>query len=387
MLEKTDILNARERSILLAAGTVGLLAFGVGLLQTPQRAWASLLLANFYFLSLALYGTVFVALNYVFGARWAVLFRRVPEAMSAYLPVGAVALLALYLGREELYVWARPEAVAASPHLQHKAAYLNPGFFFLRLAIASGIWIAFSHLLRRYSRQEDLDGDPSHTRRGQAFSAVFLALFAVTFTYSSFDLVMSLEPDWYSTIFPLYTVTGLFLGGTAAMTALVIWFQGRGLLSGVTADHRYELLRLLIAAATAWAFIAFSQYLLIYYTNIPEEAAYYARRMGGPGRSLFLLNLALNWGIPVAILLPTGARRSWRRLLGACALVLAGRWLDLWLLIVPAVIPGARVTPLELLIPLAFLSLFLFPAVADFRRAEPVPGQAPRLVESGSLRV
>jgi Ni/Fe-hydrogenase subunit HybB-like protein len=379
-------LTQAARALCYALGVAGLLAFGVGLSQSPARAWAAFLLGNVYFVSLALFGVVFVAMTHVVGAGWAVLFRRVPEAFARYLPVGAVLMLALYPGLGELYEWARPSAVAASPHLQHKAAYLNPVFFFLRMVAAFGLWIYLSHRIVEHSRRQDVDGDLIHTRKSQTLSTLFLALFALTFTYSSFDWIMSLEPDWYSTLFPLYLATGLFLGGTAAMILLVLRFRERGALRGVTGHHRYELVRLLCAASTAWVFIAGCQYLLIYYTNIPEEAVYYVRRFAGGGHLLFLLNMVLSGLLPLVLLLPPRARHSARWLARACALVLVGRWLDLWLLIVPAVSPGAQISLLDVVIPLGFVPLFLFPVIAAFRQAEPVPRQDPYLVESAYLR-
>jgi hypothetical protein len=366
-------------------GAIGLLAFGITLALAPQRAWANLLLGNVYFVSLSLFGIVFVAMNALFSAGWAVLFRRVPEAFAAYLPFGLAGMLALCLALPELYPWARPEA-AADPHLSHKQIYLNIPFFCLRMLLAFGLWIFFAGRIRRHSQQQDADGSLAHTRAMQSYSAAFLILFALTFTWSSFDWIMSLEPTWYSTIFPLYLVAGLFLGGTAAMIAVVIGFQKQGLLTEVTEHHRYQLARLLAAVACAWVFVWFSQYLLIYYTNIPEEAVYYARRFGGTGRTLFQLTLLLNWAIPLALLIPPRHRRSPRWLLRICGVVLLGRWLDLYLLIVPAVEGTVRFGP-EVLIALGFVPLFLLPIVASFSKAEPVPRRDPYLVESLGLRV
>jgi hypothetical protein len=366
-------------------GAIGLLAFGITLAVSPQRAWANLLLGNVYFVSIALFGIVFVAMNAVFNAGWAVLFRRVPEAFAAYLPIGLGVMLVLWLALPELYPWARPEA-AADPHLSHKRLYLNVPFFCVRTLLAFGIWIFFADRIRRHSRQQDADGSLAHTRAMQSYSAAFLILFALTFTWSSFDWIMSLEPTWYSTVFPLYMAAGLFLGGTAAMITVAIGFQKQGLLTGMTEHHRYQLARLLAATACAWVFVWFSQYLLIYYTNIPEEAVYYARRFTGSGRAPFQLTLLLNWAIPLALLIPPRNRRSSRWLLRICTVVLVGRWLDLYLLIVPAVEGSVRFGP-EVLTVLGFVPLFLLPLFAGFRKAEPVPRRDPYLVESVSLRV
>jgi len=389
-MANTDTRYQRHRKILLGLGVIGLLAFITGLFLWPQRAWASLLLGNLYFLSLSLFGIVFVALVYVFSAGWAALFRRVPEAMSAYLPWGALVMavitVPLFFGWSGLYPWAQPEIVASNPHLQHKAVYLNPLFFAIRAALAFGVWIFFARLILYHSRQQDRDGDLAHMRKNQTLSALFLVLFGVTFLFTSIDWIMSLEPEWYSTIFPIYHFAGLLLGGFAAMIVLIIQFQEKGLLSGISDSHLYELARALCASSLFWAYIWFSQYMLIYYTNIPEEAIYFARRLTGMGWFLSLLNLMLNWIIPQIVLIPARTRRSPQRLLAICAVVLLGRWLDLYLLIIPALGP-----PLGLILPipvfLGFLPLFILPFVSYFRRAEPVPRQDPYLIESVHLHV
>jgi len=357
------------------------------LLLAPQRAWANLLLGNFFFVSLALYGPVFVALTYLFSGGWAVAFRRVPEAMGAYLPIGGGIMVLLLLGAPQLYAWAQPTTGIPDPGLHARAAYLNLPFFALRLVLAFGVWIVFSYLLRRHSQQQDLDGNLAHTRKNQTLSAGFLLLFAITFIFTSFDWIMSLAEGWYSTIFPAYTFAGLLLGGTAALLILVICFRERGLLTGVTSHHLYELARLLCATSTFWAYIWFCQYMLIYYTNIPEEAVYYAHWRIGYWALLFPLNLALNWAIPLLLLIPVPLRRSPRWLLRVSGGVLVGRWLDLFLLIFPNLDQPWRFGLLEVLIPLGFLPLFVWPLIRTFRQAHPLPQRDPYLGESLGLRV
>ncbi|MFQ6097540.1 MAG: hypothetical protein ACE5O2_07405, partial [Armatimonadota bacterium] len=219
-MQRLNDVYAKYRIPLLGLAAVGVVTFAVTAIHSPQRAWGNLLLDNFYFVSIALYGVVFVALNYVLSAGWAVVFRRVPEAMTAYLPVGAALMLAVFLGRSVLYPWADAEAVAESPALQHKAGYFDAYFVLMRMAVAFGVWTLFSLLLRRYSLRQDADGDLIHTRRSKSSSAIFLLLCAVTFIFSSIDWIMSLEPEWYSTIFPVYCCAGLLLGGSAALGVL-----------------------------------------------------------------------------------------------------------------------------------------------------------------------
>jgi hypothetical protein len=373
-----------SRSSVVSLAALGLIAFAIGLLVAPADAWAGLLLGNLYFVSLALFGTVFVAITYLFSAGWAVAFRRVPEAMSAYLPFGAAGVLALAVGAPALYPWARPEVLAGDAHLQHTAVYLNLPFFLLRAALAFGVWILFSRRITQHSRRQDADGDLAHTRQNQVLSAWFMVLFVATFIFTTVDWLMSLEPEWTSTIFPLYAFCGLLLGGTAAMTGLVIALRERGLLPGVTSSHLYELCRLLATTSTLWAYVWFSQYLLVYYTNVPEEASYYARRLVGAGLP-FMLNLLLNWGIPILLLIPIGHRRSSTWLLRVCAIVLVGRWLDLYLLIVPAVGQPSHFGSVEIGVSLGCLALFIGAFAQGFQRAAPVPSRDPYLVESVHL--
>jgi hypothetical protein len=320
-------------------------------------------------------------------------------------------MLSLGFGLATLYPWSRPEVVAAHPSLQHKAIYLNAPFFLLRTAAALGLWILFSSLLRRHSRMQDRDGDPAHTQASRRLATAFLILFGATFTLASFDWIMSLEPEWSSSIFPLYIFAGLFLGGLAAMTVLTIGLREWQLpsergsprgstkwrvpllhrmgvfhLAGVTGHHLYELSRALCAAAAFWTFIGFSQYMLIYYANLPEEVVYYTRRIQGAG-PLLLLNLLLNGALPLLLLIPVAARRSPARLIGVCAVVLAGRWLDVYLLILPAL--GS---PLSLGLPELFIfagcgGLFLLAFLRCFRSAAPVPQKDPYLEESLHLHV
>jgi Ni/Fe-hydrogenase subunit HybB-like protein len=237
-------------------------------------------------------------------------------------------------------------------------------------------------LLRHHSRQQDFDGDRAHTRKNQTFSALFLALFAVTFIFSVFDWIMSLEPEWYSTMFPLYNFAGLFLSGVAAMLLMVILLGSRGLLPGVNCHHLNELGRILAAAGTFWFYVWFSQSMLIYYTNIPEEAVYYARRLAHGGHVLFFLTPVLCWLVPLVIMLSSHARRSLRWLTAAALVALAGRWLDLYVLVMPAVSPSFQFAPMDLLIPLGLLPLFVVAVARSFSQAEPIPRHDPYLAES-----
>jgi hypothetical protein len=270
---------ARPLKVLIAVGGVTFLA---GVFQAPQRVWPDLLMASFFLLGLSLAGTFFVALQYITGAGWSVAFRRIPEAMAALLPMGAVGLGVVLLLHPRLYPWVGTSAVGGEPFRGFKQVWLSLPFFLARSAIYLASWIAFTLAIVRTSRRQDQDGDPSHTHRNVRLSAGFLVVFGVTFTLASFDWIMSLEPRWYSTIFGIYNFAGMFPGGLAALILLLIWVQRLAPAQVVVTDgHLHDLGKLLFAFSTFWAYIWFCQYMLIWYANIPEETSYFVQQVHG----------------------------------------------------------------------------------------------------------
>jgi hypothetical protein len=331
---------------LVALGSVVALA---GLHLEPGRTGASLLLAGFALVGLSLAGAVFVALLHVTGAGWATTLRRVPEAMAAAFPAGALLLAVVLLAGPELYPWSDPAAAEAEGMSPLRAVWLSRPFFLVRSAGYLACWYAFILALGRVSRRQDTDGDPAHTRVSARLSAVFLVVFAVTFWLASQDWIMSLESDWLedgtrrpsswsSTIYGLYNFSGLLLGGLAVLILLVLWLRPRSVLGRVVgAGHLHDLGKLLFAASTFWMYVWFCQYMLIWYVNNPEEATYFVGRQQGAWQPLLMANLALNWAVPFVVLLARPAKRSPGVLAKVCVLLVLGRWLDLYLMIAPAV--------------------------------------------------
>ena len=318
------------------AGGMSLLA---GAFLAPQRTWANLLLASYYLLALALAGTVFVALQYVTGSSWSVAFRRVPEALSSLLPFAALPFLAVLIVSPFLYPWFHGFPEEAEPTFWFKRLWLTPAFFMVRSLIYLSLWIVFSYAIVRTSRRQDTDSDVSHTYRNVRLSAGFLVVFGLTFWLASYDWTMSLEPLWYSTIFGLYHFAGLILGGLAMITILAIWLERLGPLRGIlTEEHLHDLGKLLFAFSTFWMYIWFCQYMLIWYANIPEETSYFVDRVRGFWGPVFLLNFLLNWAVPFVVLLSVRTKRNPTILLEVCWTILAGRWVDVYLMIFPPLV-------------------------------------------------
>ncbi|HEX4960140.1 MAG TPA: hypothetical protein VF173_04830 [Thermoanaerobaculia bacterium] len=375
----------KARAVALVLVAAGAFAVAVGLRSDAPRVWTDLLVDGFLFVSIALAGLVFLAIQYLAGAGWWTAVRRVPEALMSLLPVAALPMLAVWFGRHELYPWTRPGVMAAEPAVAAKAAYLNEPFFLVRMVGFLGVWSLFAFLLRRASLAQDGqdvgDGLAQH-RRMVRLSGGFIVVFAVTFSLASFDWLMSLDPRWTSTLFAVYTFAGLFLAGIAAISLIVVRLRQGALAGAVGGSHLHDLGKLLFAFSIFWAYIWVCQYLLIWYGNLSEEIPYYVVRTRGAWLPLFILVPMLNWLVPFLVLLPRAAKRNPRVLAGAAAVVLAGSWLNLYVIAAPAVLPSPRLGPLELLITAGYAGLFFLAATRSLGRAPLLARNDPFLGES-----
>ncbi len=302
---------------------LGILLLVLGLFLQPERSWANLLLTAFNLACVGLGGLFLLSIQSVTGARWSDPILKAHRAMPALLPVAGVLMLLLWFGASTLYPWARPDA--ASQHALHgRLAWLNTPFFFARVVVIFSLWIWTGHRLARHGKG----------------SAAFILVFAVTFTLANFDWLMSLEPIWSSTIFAIYGFSGMFLQGIAIVTISAIVLRQVGLIPAVSKAQNHDLGKLLFAFSCFWAYIFLSQFLLIWYANIPEETGPMRLLLQGKWMPLFYLNLVLNFGLPFVLLLQRKAKTNETVLLATCTILLAGRWLDLYLQIMPPVLQG-----------------------------------------------
>ncbi len=347
----------------------------------PDRAAANLLLAGWALVGAGLAGAFVVALSYASDATWVVALRRVPEAMTRALPWGAVALALVFLLRPSLYPWTS-EPVGAPGSFSR--LWLSMPFYLARAVVYVSAWMLFAAALVRNSRRQDEDGDLAWTRRNARLSAAFLVVFSLTCFLASVDWIMSLTPHWYSTMFGVYNFAGLFEGGIALMIVLVAWLREHGPLRHVvTEEHLHDLGKLLFAFATFWMYIWFSQYMLIWYANLTEETVYFLPRMRGAWLPLMMVNIALNWVVPFLVIMNRPFKRHSGVLVKVAACVLVGRWLDLYLMILPSVSPeappfGASEAGGVLLA----AGAFIYAWGRGFQQAAPVPTRDPFLPES-----
>lgn len=366
--------------ILIAIGLVGSLA---GFLMSPQQAWVSFLLNNVYFMTLSVCGLFFVALQYVSGSSWCEVLRRIPEAIASYIPIGGLLMLLLFFGMHSLFHWSHHDAVAHDPILSGKEPYLNVSFYFVRLVIIVGIWTVFSIWIRSNSLKQENSGSLKYYKRNIAVSAVFMVFFAITVSLASFDWLMSLDPHWYSTIFAVYNFSGLFVNGLAVTTIIAYFLHTKGVLPEINENHFHDLGKYLFAFTLFWAYIWYSQFVLIWYGNIPEETVYFVQRLKGDWTWLFYTNLFINFVIPFFILLPRSTKRSGAMIMRVSMLLLVGRWLDLYLMIAPSALgKEASIGLIEISMALGFAGIFILIVGQALSRRAVLPPESPILQRS-----
>lgn len=366
---------------------IGSITFFAGLLINKDRVWHSFLTSSLFVLFLSLGGVFFTAIQHVSKAGWSVNIRRFMEGFGAYIPWACLFSLALLFSGDSLYSWFNKENVAKDYLLQHKSAYLNWTFFLIRLLLFYGIWIFFSRKLACLSLTQDKTGEEKLSNKSVSYSVAFLILFALSFSFFSFDVLMSLEPHWFSTIFGLYAFAGLFQSFIAGLILVIIYFRKTGVLDPkiVTVNHLHDLGKFLLGMTIFWAYIAFSQYMLVWYANLPEEALYYLHRSSGHWKWLSISLIFFKFIIPFLFLLPRWVKRDTASLIIVSTLILIAQYADIYWMVYPHLDPEhIRFGLIEVGILLGFIGLFLFSIFRFFSSHSLVPVQDPRQKESSS---
>ncbi len=370
------------RNLFIGLIAVGVLSFAGALLQDATRAWYNYLIGYFYWMSIALFGAFFTAIHHATGAQWSTSIRRLAEGMSSFLPVAAGLLIVLFFGMHHLYEWTHTDIVLADPLLSGKAGYLNTGFFIIRSIVGMGIWVGFSWYFCKKSIAQDSTGAISITKQLIKASVIFLPLFALSYTMASFDDIMSVEPHFFSTIFGVYQFSSLFNSGITTLTIIVILLQKRGLIKDlVTEHHMHDLTKWMFAFTVFWAYIAFSQYMLIWYANLPEETFFFLKRQTN-GWGCWGIALAfMKFIIPFFLLIGKWAKTKPNYILCVGALMLVASWVDLYWNVAPAFSEHARLGWQEIGIFAGFVGAFGLTVSRFYARHPLVPVKDPYLVD------
>jgi hypothetical protein len=326
----------RGRNVFAALALAGWAGCALAWRTDPTRFAASYLVGYVFFLTLALGALFFVVLQHLTGAAWSVTMRRMAENLTNTLPAAAVLFLPVAFSLGSLYEWARPEAVAADPILQGKAAFLNPQFFLIRAGVYFAIWSFWALKLYRNSTSQDEAPSLAAARSSERWSAPGMLALTLTVALASFDWLMSLDPHWYSTMFGIYIYSGAALAFTAALTLVLLAFRGADVLRySVNREHYHDLGKWIFGLTIFWAYIAFSQYMLIWYANLPEETVWFRDRLAGSWRPVAALLVVGHFIAPFLVLVSRAAKRRLGVLAAAAAWILLMHYTDLYWIVMP----------------------------------------------------
>lgn len=325
---------------------IGAIALAAGIATDRERAWLNLLVDGFYVLSIGVTATFFIGAQRLAHSKWWSPIRRIPEAFSMLLPVAAVLMIVLVFGFRALYPWTDPSSpdMAAENEIVHagRFTYLDPPFVYARMIVFIGLWILFALRMRQIS----LAGDASRAAGNSAYarlfrySGVFVPLFAITFALSSYDWLISLKPKWFSTMYSVNIFAGSFVQVIAAIALATVVLKRKQLWGKDSALIDMNLIRtlgtMMLAFSTFWGYTWICQYLLVWYSNIPDEAAWFVPRSSGGWMPLYIASFVVSWIIPFFTLLPFKSKSSLKVMTAMAILILAGRWFDLYLQVMPS---------------------------------------------------
>jgi hypothetical protein len=376
-------LQAHQRRLFTAGIALGVLSL-IGLWINPAQFFQSYLMGYMFVLGITLGCLALGMIHQLSGGAWGVLIRRPIGAASRVLPVLTLLFLPIVFGMSHLYEWTHADVVARDAVLQHKQLYLNTPFFLARAAFYFLVWNLLSYFLNAWSLEQDRTGDPRIPRRMQVVSAAGLVAYGLTITFASFDWLMSLEPHWFSTIYGVLIIGGQGLSAMAFLIAAIVWLGRRPPLRDIVVPaHLHDLGNLMLAFVMLWAYFAFSQYLIIWSGNLPEEIAWYQHRLQTGWRFLAIALVVFHFVVPFTLLLSRAIKRAGATLAAVAAIVLVVRLADLFWLIAPEFHrEGLAVSWLDVVLPLSLGAIWLGCFASQLRGRALLPVHDPQFDET-----
>jgi len=368
----------------LAAGILMLAVSAAGYFMDSHQFFFSYLTAYLFWLSLGLGSLFLVLLFHLTGTRWGSVLRRIIETAAVSLPVMAIFFIPVLLGMHELYHWSEPEAMAHDALLRAKSGYLNFTFFVIRAVIYFSVWTFLAWKLYKKSLEQDTNPQAEQIHAMRRISAPGMILFAITSSFAAFDWVMSLEPHWFSTIFGLYIFSG---GLLLALSFIVIFATALSrqiqLSTIITTEHYHDLAKLIFSFTIFWGYMAFSQYFLIWYANIPEETIFFLKRGVGSWRFISWVLVLGNFLLPFIALMPRAVKRNNIALSVVAGWVVLMHYIDLTWIVMPVHHPqGIHVSWMDLTTLLGIGGTYLWVFWTRFTAQPVVPVGEPSLDES-----
>ena len=351
---------------------------------------------NVWFLGISLIGVFFLTVNYLAWAGWNAVFKRVLEAFGYYLPVAFVLTIGLFLAfSHDIFHWTHegimtPGSANYDPIIAAKSWWLSNGFYMGRIVFYFVAWIGVFFLVRKHSLLEDAVGGDFHHYKMVDWSGLFIFLFGITSSTGSWDLIMSIDTHWFSTLFGWYAFASWFVSGLCAIVLIIIYLKEAGYLQLVTAEHLHDLGKFMFAFSIFWTYLFFSQFILYWYANIPEEGVWFIERMFnnmGNYSVLFVLNLIINFLFPFLFFMTRDSKREMTLLKVGAYVLLVGHWIDFYLMITPGTLGehgGMNVGMLfvELGTTLIFTAIFLWSVLTGLSKAPLYAKNHPMLQES-----
>ena len=306
-----------------------------------NKPWSALYVALFFFFMISLATLAFYAIQHASQAGWPVVLFRVMEAITAYLPIGAILLFVFFvlssLHMNHLFTWMDPEVVAHDELIQNKSGYLNVPFFLIRAAIYMAGWIWYRQYSRKLTLAQDNASDLSNYTKLFKSSAAFLVFFLVTESMMSWDWIMSLDPHWFSTLFGWYVFASMIVSAITTIALISIYLKGKGYLEFVNDSHLHDLAKFMFGFSIFWTYLWFSQFMLIWYANIPEEVTYFVSRFN-EYKIPFLGMLVLNFVFPLLVLMNSDYKRVNWFIVCTGIVILIGHYVDIYVMIMPATV-------------------------------------------------
>jgi hypothetical protein len=315
-----------------------------------ERLYASIWVNNVFFTGIAIIGVFFFAIQFAAQAGWSAPILRVMLSLGSWLPIAGVLMLAtFFVANHDLFHWTHSYLFDKNDPqydkiIDGKGAFFFwpmekgtfPVFYIARMVIFFGFWVFFFNKFKQISAQEDQLGGSNHWYKMRSWSAFFLIFFAVSSSISAWDWVMSIDTHWFSTLFGWYVFASWFVSGLSAITLIVLFLKGKGYLEMVNENHVHDLGKFVFGFSIFWTYLWFSQFLLIYYANIPEETVYFVERLESDIYGPFVfVNLGLNFFLPFLVLMTRDAKRHGVFLKLVCTILLVGHWIDFTLMVQP----------------------------------------------------
>jgi hypothetical protein len=364
-----------------------------------KRLYTSLWMNNVFFTGLGVIGLFFIAVQYAAQAGWSAGLLRVPLAMGRWIPIAGIIMLVLYfLSSHTIFHWTHADLYNQNnpdefdPLINKKAPFFfwpgSPGgfpiFYIFRMVLFFGLWYYFFTVIRRRMVDEDVQADITLWYKNRVTSAWFLIFFAVSSSVCAWDWVMSIDTHWFSTMFGWYVFASWWVTGLCMITVICAFLKEAGYLKVVNSNHLHDLGKFIFAFSIFWTYIWFSQFLLIYYANIPEETVYFIERLTtSPYSWIFYANLILNFVLPFLLLMTRDAKRQISTLKLVCPIVIIGHWFDFFNMVTPGVMQNnGGVGLLEIGLALIFLAAFLLIVLGGLTKVPLVGKNHPMLQES-----